>query len=355
MKQIIAIIFSWFIFFQAKAEEELIRYKITKEWNSDVNTEFELQAKSQNFKVDFWDKNLIRMEFTLVSSSSEIDAEDFKNRLKIEEQIDKNKISISTKWDQNNSSVWDKLFNPKKAKNNYTLENIIYLPKNIASLTFILDYCNLNISEMDIATKIITNYCELSILKNTNKTTINSNYTDIELGDLRNVKLNSAYSDLILNKIDTLQINSNYGNIKIQNCNFLQNLNINYGDVNIGKIGYLKSASTYSDIKINQVMQQLIAALTYSDLTVSNIDKNISDISITGSYSDCSLKINPANDLNLSLKTLQGDIVLNNKNIVIINQEEKDSSNKVEAKTKNATQASPFIKVTSKNSAIIIN
>ena len=44
MKQIIALLFSWFMLFPAMAENSARDYKIIKEWNVDANTAFELNA-----------------------------------------------------------------------------------------------------------------------------------------------------------------------------------------------------------------------------------------------------------------------------------------------------------------------
>lgn len=355
MKQIIALLFSWFILFPAKAENSARDYKIIKEWNVDANTAFELNAGYQNFKVEIWDKDVVRIEFVMETNSGKMDEEDFKNGLKINAERSPNKLKVSTSMNERSSSIWSWIFSSNKSKDAYKISNTVFLPKSLSSLSFSLNYCELIIGEINIPTKINSNYGDVSVLKNKNRTTINTTYSNVTFGEMSHLKISASYTDFILNAIDTLTIVSSYGDIKLTTCSLLQSLNMNYGDITIGKVGYIKSTSTYSDIKINQLMQEVNATLTYCDLKLNNLSKNISGIAVTGVYTDCTIKINPENPVNLVVNDVNGDISMNNPQLIITKKHETSNTTNMTAKTKSAVETSPTIKINSKNSDLIIN
>lgn len=222
-------------------------------------------------------------------------------------------------------------------------------------MIFSLNYCDLKIGEINIPTKIVSNYGDVSVLKNKNRTIINASYSDITCGDMSHVKISASYSDFILNTIDTLTLNSSYGDIKLSNCQLLQSLSINYGNITIKKAGSVKATGTYSDININALSQEANTMLTYCDLKLNEIAKSISGISITSVYSDCTLKINPESPVNLQINDINGDISMNNSQLIITKKHETGNVTDMAAKTKSATDASPTIKINSKNSDIIFN
>jgi hypothetical protein len=355
MKQIIAVLFSWLLVLTALAEHTSTGYKITKEWTVEPNTAFELNARNQNFKIEIWDKETVRIEFVMDATSGKMDEDDFKDGLKIDAEKSDRKLKVTTNMNERPSSIWSWIFNNNKNNNAYKISNTLYLPKSIASLMFTINYCELIIDDINIPTKINCNYGEVSILKNKNRTTINSSYSDVKIGDISHLKISSSYTDLILKTIDTLTIASSYGDIKLTNCTLLSSLSMNYGDITIGKVGYIKATTTYSGIKINQVMQEVNATLTYSNLKLNNLSKNMAGIGVTGVYSDCEIKINPENPINLIVNDVNGDINIKNSPLVITKKQETSKTTLLHAKTKSATESSPTIKINSKNSDLIFN
>jgi hypothetical protein len=356
MKRITALLFSWLFISSAIAENTAVEYKITKEWKVDANTTFELIARNQGFRIEVWDKEIIRIDFTLHSGDAKIEEEDFRDALKVNAEKSGNKLTVNTSiCELSSSSIWNWIFSNKKTKEGYQVSNTIYIPRNIASLIFSLNYCDLKIGEINIPTKIVSNYGDVSVLKNKNRTIINASYSDITCGDMSHVKISASYSDFILNTIDTLTLNSSYGDIKLSNCQLLQSLSINYGNITIKKAGSVKATGTYSDININALSQEANTMLTYCDLKLNEIAKSISGISITSVYSDCTLKINPESPVNLQINDINGDISMNNSQLIITKKHETGNVTDMAAKTKSATDASPTIKINSKNSDIIFN
>ena len=338
MKRITALLFSWLFISFAISGNTATEYKITKEWKVDANTTFELIAKNQGFKVEVWDKDVVRIDFILHSGTSKIEEEDFKDALKINTERTGDKLTVNTSISElSSSSIWNWIFSNKKTKEDYSVSNTVYIPRNIASLIFSLSYCDLKIGEINIPTKITSNYGNVSVLKNKNRTVISS-----------------SYSDFILNAIDTLTLSTSYGDIKLNTCSLLQSLSINYGNITIKKAGSVRATGTYSDININSLTQDANTTLTYCDLKLNEIAKSISGISITSVYSDCTLKINPENPVNLQINDINGDISMKNTQLVVSKKHETGNITDMSAKTKSAVDTSPLIKINSKNSDLII-
>jgi hypothetical protein len=357
MKQIIAVLFSWLLALPLLAEHTTTAtgYKITKEWNIEPNTDFELVAKYQNYKVEIWDKETVRIEFVMDATSGKMNEDDFKNGLKINVEKSDRKLKVTTNMNERSSSIWSWIFNNNKNNDAYKISNTLYLPKSIASLMFTINYCELIIDDINIPTKINCNYGEVSIQKNKNRTILNTSYSDVKIGDISHLKISSSYSDYILSIIDTLTIASSYDDIKLSSCSILPSINMSYGNITIGKIGYIKATTTYSDIKINLITQEVNATLTYSELILNNVSRNISGIGINSVYSDCKIKINPENPINLVVNDVNGDINIKNSPLVITKKQETSKTTLLHAKTKSATESSPIIKINSKFSDLIFN
>ena len=302
MKTYITIWVSLFFISVAFAQDAMKEIKVTKEWKINPNSTFELSADNSEYKVEFWDKENVRIDFILKTNKNTISTKDLEEMMEISASISNNKLSIHTDIDlDKSSSIWDWIVKTKDkiTKNaQYEAYNIIYLPKNLSQLNLNLNYSDISIGNINVPLKLSTNYSDVTILKNNNKTVISSSYSDMKIGSLTNLKINSTYGDFTIDYIDTLNSSTSYCDIKLTNCPFIQNLSTNYGDITIQKTNYVKASASYSDIIIKSLHQELLASLTYSDLTIDDISKNLKAISVTSTYSDNKIKINPENPIN---------------------------------------------------------
>jgi len=359
MKTLITILVSIFFVSTIAAEEAVREIKISKEWKIAPNSTFELIAKNSDFRVEFWEKDNVRIDFVIKTNKADFTSKNFEEMLQTSASTSANKLSINTSLDTDkSSSIWNWIIKTKDKITkdiDFNNSNVIYLPKNLAQLNFNVNYGNLRIGEINIPLKISSSYGEASVLKNKNKTVITSAYTDMKLGDLSNLKLNSSYGDFIIDNIDTLISSTSYCDIKLSSSAYIQSLNTNYGDVTIQKTSYIKTIATYSDIKIKSLLQEVNAVLTYSDINIDDIAKSLKGITITSTYSDSKIKINPENPINVQIKDVNGDINIKNPRLQLnISKSENGNSSSITARTKTATDTSPMIKINSSNSDIII-
>lgn len=359
MKSLLTILASLFFISVGFAEDAMKEIKITKEWKVNLNSTVELNAREQIYKIEFWDKDFVRIDFIMKTNKSDFTTNNLQDMLEINANSSFNKLSINTTIDfDKSSSIWNWILKTKDKitkSTQYEAKSILYLPKNIAQLNLTINYGFLQIGDINIPLKISSNYSDITIEKNTNKTIISSTYGDVNLGNLSNVKINSSYGDFIIDNIDTLNSSTSYCDIKLTSCPYIQSLSTNYGDITIQKAGTIKTTATYSDIKIKSLQQELNSVLTYSDLMIDEIAKTVKGISIVSTYSDNKLKINPENPINIKIKDINGDVDVKNSRLQLtISKNETGNNTEISAKTKSATDASPTIKITSKNSDIII-
>jgi hypothetical protein len=359
MKTYITIWVSLFFISVAFAQDAMKEIKVTKEWKINPNSTFELSADNSEYKIEFWDKENVRIDFILKTNKSSFTSKDLEDVIEINATASNNKLSIHTNIDlDKTSSIWDWIVKTKDkiTKNaQYETHNIIYLPKNIGQLNLNLNYCDVNIGNINIPLKLSANYSDVTMLKNNNKTIISSSYSDMKIGSLTNLKINSTYGDFTIDYIDTLNSSTSYCDIKLTNCPFIQNLSTNYGDITIQKTNYVKASASYSDIIIKSLQQELLASLTYSDLNIEDISKNLKAITVTSTYSDNKIKINPENPINIKISDVNGDIDIKNTRLQLnISRDEVGTITNIVAKSKTATENSPLIKFNSNNSDIII-
>ena len=359
MKPILILLANLIFIGGAFAEDAMKEIKITKEWKINPNSTFELVANKQNYKVEFWDKDAVRIDFIMKTNKSDFTAKDFEEMMSISANSSGNKLTVSTNLDlDKSSSIWNWIIKTKDKiikTAEYDDNCILYIPKNLSQLNFNISYSNLKIGEINVPLKISSSYSDINVLKNLNKTIISSSYGDLNLGNMSNVKINSTYGSFIIGDIDTLNSSTSYCDIKLSNCPFIQSLSTNYGDISIQKAGSIKTTASYSDIKIKSLQQELTSVLTYSDLTIDEIAKTLKAITITSTYSDNKIKINPENPINIKIKDVNGDIDIKNSRLQLnISKSETANTTDITAKTKTATDASPTIKINSNNSDIII-
>ncbi len=359
MKTVITILVSMFLFSGVAAQDAMKEIKIAKEWKINPGSAFELVAKNEGFRVEFWEKDNVRIDFVLKTNKSNFTKEDWEEMIETSATSSSNKLVIHTNVDiDKSSSIWDWIVKTKDKVSksaNYSTSNVIYLPKNISQLNFSLSYSSLNIGEINMPLKISSSYSDVSVVKNSNKTIISSSYTDMKLGNLSNVKINSSYGDFIIDNIDTLNSSTSYCDIKLTSCPVIQSLSTNYGDVTIQKVSSIKTSGTYSDIKIKSLLQELNATLTYSDLLIDDVAKTLKGMTIVCTYSDNKIKINPENPINIKINDVNGDIDIKNPKLQLnISKNESGTMTNITAKTKTATDASPTIKINSNTSDIKI-
>ncbi len=359
MKTLTTILVSIFFVSIAFAQDAMKEIKITKEWKLNPNATFELSSEKENVTVEFWDKDVVKIDFILKTNKSSMTKEDFEAMIEVNATNSSNKLHVRTNIDIDKStSIWNWIVKTKDKitkSAQYEENSIVYLPRNLAQLNINLDYSDLKMGEINVPLKLSSNYSDVSILRNYSRSVISSSYSDMILGNFSHLKLNSTYGDFSIDNIDTLISTTSYCDIKLTSCSFGQSLSTNYGDISIQKASYIKAAASYSDLSIKALQQELNAILTYSDLSIDDVAKSIKGITITSTYSDNKIKINPENPINIKINDVNGDINIKNPRLQLnIQKNESGTVSNITAKSKTATDASPTIKINSNNSDIII-
>lgn len=359
MKTAITILVSIFYTLFSFGQDGMREIKITKEWKINPNATFEMNAKNESFTINFWDKDYVKIDFILKTSNKDYNISNLINDLSINVENSNKKLSLTTSLKiENSQSLWDWLFKSNKKNKDYSTGNSIYLPRKLASIILNTNYCNLGIGgefPVNIPMTLTTNYGFISMVSCIGAISINASYTDIEIIEAQNANINTNYGNLSLNHIETLSINSNYSDIKIASCPFVKSLRSNYGNIKFITAGIVNLVSSYTDIKLYKLSNSIDATLTYSDIQIKEIAKNISSISIIGNYSDIDLNINAENPLNFSLKNINSNISIKNSQINITEKQEIGNTTTNTAKTINAISTSPIIKIIVNQSDLTIN
>ena len=132
-------------------------------------------------------------------------------------------------------------------------------------------------------------------------------YGNINIDEAKKVFMDMSYGDAKINKCDYVDATVKYGKLFITELN-RGILEIKYSDARIDQANKVKFANVgYSDVKLRNVKDKLIADLKYSDMsaTVTSLKPRIE---IDGAYSDVNLYLNENASFNYRMSSSYGDI-----------------------------------------------
>lgn len=132
-------------------------------------------------------------------------------------------------------------------------------------------------------------------------------YGNVNIDVVKKLYLDLSYGDAKINNCDYIDATVKYGKIFITDLN-KGILEIKYSDARIDQANKVKFANVgYSDVKLRNVKDKLIADLKYSDMsaTVTSLKPRIE---IDGAYSDVNLYLNENASFNYRMSSSYGDI-----------------------------------------------
>lgn len=279
-------------------------FKKTVDRSYDVSAypELETDGKYSDFIITTWDKPQIEFSVKVsVKSDDEKKAEaKFKSIDIVLEQIG-NKVIAKTEFGD---------YKYKTFTGSITIKYNIKVPKDVA---------------MDLETK----YGDITIDEASRKLEVDVKYGDFKadnllINDIANNVIEVKYGNINIDVVKKLNMELDYGDAKINKCDYIDGtvkygklfitdldrckLDIKYSNARIeqaNKVNFTNVA--YSDVKLRNVKDKLIADLKYSDMsaTVTSLSPQIA---IDGAYSDANLFLNENASFNYDLRSSYGDI-----------------------------------------------
>lgn len=205
------------------------------------------------------------------------------------------------------------IFNNKSNKSynaSISIKYVVRVPKDVL-MNLTTRYGDITIDEVCEKLKASIKYGDFKadnmMIDTLHNNTIEVKYGNINIDEAKKVFMDMSYGDAKINKCDYVDATVKYGKLFITELN-RGILEIKYSDARIDQANKVKFTNVgYSDVKLRNVKDKLIADLKYSDMSVT-MTSLAPIIEIDGAYSDVNLYLDGNASFNYKLASSYGDI-----------------------------------------------
>lgn len=278
-------------------EPEWIERKknITFSYTISSSDKISLDNQFGDIKVNFWDKNEVKVEVTIVANAtSEERASNFMKTVDVVGKKSDGQVSIKTIIDRNEGSYNNNTWKGKSGdneKNSLTIDYQVFMPKHNAL-------------------KIKNSFGNTFLPTFTNVLTVHQSYGKLVAEDITN-----AQSDISLQFCKSSYIKSmtggtlkaSYSGIKMENADNLD-FNNSFGDIDIKEVGKIDAKISYSSGIIGLIRESSDLKLEFSNgFKLGGIGKNVKELGINASYSPVSITLNDGVSYEFEVKANYGN------------------------------------------------
>lgn len=289
--------------FDADYENDAKAEKImSKEFAYNSNTSLEVYNTYGNVKISPWKSDKVRVDVYVKYDASITNKNDYASKsYRVEISQAGNRIKVETKHLRSNIK--------------HTINYVIYAPAAIESKT--------NVKYGDIALGSLSGYVDVDLkygdlyaekldFGNAQKAnSIKAAYGDVAIKEVSWLNLSIEYGNFALQSGYALGINGSYSDFKIDNVKFV-NSALSYSDLKFGTLNSIKGKLVNTDIKIDKLYENMVLALTYSNVIIYSVDENFKNIDLQGSYSDGKITFQNNASFKLNVTSKYSDFKLYN-------------------------------------------
>ena len=275
---------------------------IEKTFDVEALPNLEMDGIYSDFNITTWDQPQIDFKVKITVKS---DRESTVKKLMeiIDVELSQSGNTVNAKTIFNNKS--NKSFNAS-----ISIKYNVRVPKDVL-LNLKTRYGDITIDEVREKLKAEVKYGDIKadnmMMDDIVNNVIEVKYGNINIDEANKVYVDLSYGDAKINKCDYIDATVKYGKLFITELN-RGILEIKYSDARIDQANKVKFANVgYSDVKLRNVKDKLIADLKYSDMsaTVTSLKPRIE---IDGAYSDVNLYLNENASFNYRMSSSYGDI-----------------------------------------------
>lgn len=253
-----------------------------------------IEHKYGEVKCKNWAENAVSVKVVAHADVSGYDkAEKIFSSVKVDITSDPNLVSIKT-------TIQEKWFN--NGNNDLSVDMEIYMPSTI---NFELDhqFGNTFIETIEGKASIKVEYgnAEFKSLKNE----INNVELSFGKGMIRDITAGDIevnYSELSVTKAGKLNVETNYSVFSADEITDLE-IDQEGGKCSLGKVHNVQVESKFSDFEVGHLFQSLSAETEYGNLTLKNVSKDFSRISVENSFGAVDLNFEPDTSFGIEAET----------------------------------------------------
>lgn len=265
------------------SEEWIDKVVVDKKFEVNKNAKLIIDHEFGNVRCKNWDQNAISVKVIVrVKTSNAQKAEKIINNVFIDVNGNKDKVVATCDLNQ-------KKFGDKKIQ--VTIDFEILMPEAI-SLELEHKFGTAFIESVSGPASISSEYGSLEIVSLTNA----SNELELQFGEaniknITNGELEISYSQLELLEADVLSIESEYSDISIDNAKSIS-FELEGGHATIGQVEELDVETSFANLEILNISKSLMAEINYGNLSIKNVDKDFSSITIINEFGAVAVNIN---------------------------------------------------------------
>lgn len=262
-------------------------------YSTSEGTSFELSNKYGDIHINNWDKDSVFISTELIlTSTSHSNLRKLKDNVKVKYEERDQRIIAYTHFNDNTSEVLNQLQEFTKAiipnqvkriEANYT----IYLPKYM-SIRIKNQYGDISIDDIMGTVDIELFNGALSANRLSGTSSFELRYAKASINQINDGYFEMIYSDLDLSKAISLDIESKISDIHLQDVGVCK-VHSTRDNISIDRLAYLYGESSYSKVRIIELINELKSEMIYGKLDISRIATTCSLVDVQSERTDVSL------------------------------------------------------------------
>jgi hypothetical protein len=290
-------------FMFAEAAQDFTK-TVKKEFDISAEGTVNITNKYGKVEVKTWDKNKVHIEVTiLVKTRTQSQAEEVFDRIRIDFSQSPGFVRAETLIDPVKWSWWS-----WSSNSDFQINYLVHMPPS-ANLELYLRYGDAFMAALENKAHIQVKYGNFksdgiggrasvdlaygngTLAKTSNLEGILS-YGSLSCSEANDVNITSKYSKVTIERAETVHSNSKYDDYRLGEIRAFHNTG-NYDQFRIRQAGDLVMNTKYSNLTIGKLLNRLEVTAAYGGTVIEMLDKNFTDISFTGKYSDLKINLEP--------------------------------------------------------------
>jgi hypothetical protein len=292
------------------AQDNASTKKFHFEAQTSTDSKLTVENKYGSVTVKNWDQDKVVIDVVVTMDMRDKEkAEKFLSYINVNFSNEGNEIKAITEIDEKFSNPGN-FFNMGEDKN-FSIDYTVNMPTNL-DFNLRNKYGNVAINDLSGQLDIAVKYGNLKANKLTRDDSkplsqVVLAYSNGSIEETNWLKMDLKYSKIDINKAKALVVVSKYSEIKVNDASSLV-CEAKYDEYTIGKLTNFVGNGGYTDFKFEQVNRKFDLTIKYGGCQVDFVPKNFESITLTGSYADLKMGIEPGASYELNGNASYADI-----------------------------------------------
>ena len=243
---------------------------IKKEFEITPNGTTNISNKHGKVEIKVWDRNRVKIEANIVvRATNESIAQQVFNRITVDFLSKSDYVTATTKIMPRKKNWWE---SSKEDRSDYTINYKVHLP---ASINLMLDhkFGDITIAALNGSADLKIKHSNFKLDGFAEDVTLDLAHSTGALLKAKAINAKIQHSRLNVEEVRFVELNSQHSRIRINEVSDMR-CTSTHNTFNIGEVSVFRSQAAYDDIEIQQADDVTIAS-TYSNLMITEIRQNL--------------------------------------------------------------------------------